>query len=339
MSHKKKQYDYNFITLIQFIVKWKKHLAIITLSAMVLSYFFSSPIFIRPKFKSTAVFYPGTTNSVSSALFYTIKDRARDPLAFGEQENVEQYMQMLQSTHLSDAVQKKFNLMEHYRINPDDKKALTRLGNKYAENVTISRTHYNSIEVNVLDEDPKLAADIANGIMFGVDSLKREIQRKVAREAFTIVEQEYLAKIATIDSLKNVTKLMGENGIYNVEEQSKGLSELIGKGASNAFTDKERKNLGSYSGEYISINEQLIMEADNLTELRRKYSQAQIDMNSNLSNIFVVSYASPSEEKAYPIKSIIVLLAAISAFAVGCIAIIILERYKSLKELLAEKQS
>ena len=50
------------------LYQWRKPLAIFTLIASVLAAVVSSPLIITPKFKSTAVIYPTTTNSISQAL-------------------------------------------------------------------------------------------------------------------------------------------------------------------------------------------------------------------------------------------------------------------------------
>lgn len=334
MQNQENEYQFNFIEFVKFIIKWKKHLAYITVSAAVAAYLIT--FLLKPEYKSKAVFYPGTVNSISYALFYSIKERAQDALAYGDEEYVEQYLQIARSGLLKEKIQSDFNLIEHYGISQDDPRKYSKFNKKFDKAVSVNRTSYNSVEVIVYDTDPELAAKLANAIMYTTDSLKKQSQRIVAQQAYQLIQQEYVNKIAIIDSLTDMTRKLGSDGVYNVEEQSKGLAELIGKGTNNSFTDKERNKLGQHVGEFVSLDEQIRFEAEQLTDLRKKCNQAKLDLDSKLSNIFVVDVAKPDYNKAYPLRLIIAILAAIVALLMGCIVIVGLERYKNIKQTLAQ---
>ena len=334
MQNTPQAYQFNFIELIKFLIKWKKHLAIISVSAMVATYLIT--FLLKPEYKTKAVFYPGTVNSISYALFYSLKERAQDVLAYGDEQNVEQYLQLAKSSLLREKIANDFNLIEHYGIDANDPKKYAKLEKKLDKYINISRTSYNSVEVVVLDTDPEKSAAIANAIMYNTDSLKKQSQRTIALQAFTIIEQEYKSKIALIDSLTEVTRTLGNNGIYNVEEQSRGLAELIGKGTNNAFIDKERKNLGQHVGDFVSLDEQIRFEAEQLAEYRKKYSQAKLDLDSKLSNIFVVDVAKPNYDKAYPLRLVLAILSGFAAFVLSCIVIITMERINNIKSAIQQ---
>lgn len=334
MSKKNNSYNFDFIEVILFLYRHWKQLLIICLIAVVVSYVASSPIFITPKYKSTATFYPGTTNSISSALFYNIRETAQDPLAFADQEVTEQYLQLLQSADLRERVMTKFHLMEHYKIDTAKKNKYRKLNDLYDKNVKISRTDFNSVQVTVLDEEPAKAAELANGIMFTVDEMRHEVQSRVARQIFTIVEEEYHNKLHYIDSIKTRLKELGAEGVYDLTNQSKGISEVVGKGQPNKYTQNESKKLGEYGGEVFLLNQLLEVEAERIVLLNTKYTQAKIDMDAKLSNIFVVSYASPSDDKAYPIRSIIVFMSVLSAFILGCVVLVVLDKMDNFKQII-----
>lgn len=334
MQNQPTQYTFNFTELVRFMLKWKKHLAIISLSAGILAYLVT--LMLKPEYRSKAIFYPGTVNSISYALFYSIKERAQDALAYGDEEYVEQYMQLAKSSKLREKIAADFGLMAHYDIDESDPKKYSKLEKKMDKYIRVNRTSYNSVEVIVDDTDPELAASIANAVMYNTDSLKKQSQKMVATQAFQIIKEQYETKVATIDSLSNRFKQLGDAGVYNVEEQSRGLAELIGKGSTSAFTEKERKNLGQYVGEFVSLDEQIRFEAEQLTDLRKKYNQAKLDMDSRLSNIFVVDVAKPNYDKSYPLRLLTAVLAAIAAFIMGSVVIISLERYKNIKAELAQ---
>jgi tyrosine-protein kinase Etk/Wzc len=321
--NKRRQYNFELIEVLAFLYKWKTQLLVITVLAAVVSYLASGPWFITPKFKSSATFYPGTTNSISAALFFKLREKARDPLMFGEVEETEQFMQLLESGDLKARIINKFNLIEHYHIDPSNPNKNYLVGVQYDKNIKIKRTDFNSIEVSVLDEDPVMSATLANEVMMMADTVKTEIRRRVALQAHDVIAKEYHNKIVMIDSLKNVMKAMGEKGVYALPEQSIRLGEL-GKGAG----DSQRKALGEYSGEYTLVYQMLRYEAENLSDLRMRYEQSKVDAVGEMSNIFIVGYAYPPDQKATPVRSVIVLLSVLSAFILGCIAIVLLEKYR-----------
>ncbi|MCU0421901.1 MAG: hypothetical protein MUC81_03740 [Bacteroidia bacterium] len=334
MQKTNNEYSFNFISIVQFILKWRKHLLIICLSSAILALIITSPFIIKPQFKSKAIFYPGTINSISYALFYSVKERAQDVLAYGDEDYVEQYLQLALSNELRTKIANDFNLLNHYEIDPNDPKKYEKLNKRIDKMVSVNRTSYNGVEVVVYDTDPQMAASLANAIMYNTDTLKRRSQYDVAAQTFVVIEQEYRNKIKVIDSLTEMTRTLGKNGVYNVEEQSRGLAELIGKGANNDFTRKERDNLAQYVGDFVSLDEQIRFEAELLTDLRKKYHQAKIDLEGKVSNIFVVEKAVPSESKAYPLRIVAAIISMLASLMMSTVVIIGIERYKNIKQLL-----
>ena len=328
MSKKKNQYSFDFLEVFTFFYKWRKHLLIISIISAVVSAIISSPIFITPQYKSTALFYPSTTNSIASTLFYTIKEKAKDPLKFGDEEVDEQYMQILESGELKSNVMNHFNLMNHYKIDTSGDK-YSSLFRKYDDNIKAHRTNYNSIEISVYDHEPKMAANIANYILLMVDTVKKQIQAPVAKQIFSIVDEQYKMKLAYVDTLKYRLKTLGVKGLYIGVKGVYGLSQ-----SKSADVSSNKNGINENGAEYIALEEELTFEVEQLTNLKLKYDQAKVDLDAKLSNIFVVNYASPSEGKAYPIRSIIVLLSVISTFVLACFSIIFIEKFNSFKKTL-----
>jgi len=327
MSKKKNNYSFSFIEIIAFLIKWRKQLIIVIVASAILSAIFSGPYFIQPQYKSVAIFYPGTTNSIASNLFYSIKDKAKDPLKFGDEEVDEQYLQLLESSELKQKVMDRFKLMEHYKIDSARKDKFTALYVRYDKNVKIRRTSYNSIEITVFDEDPKMAADIANGILYFIDEVKKDIQGRMAKQIFTIVEEQFKNKIAYVDTLKSHLQMLGMNGVYLGIKGVYGAPQVRKPDESSS----SKSNINGNGAEYFALEEELNYEVEQLSILRLKYDQAKVDIEAKLSNIFVVSYAGVSEGKAYPIRWIIVIVSVLSAFVMACLLILFIEKYQEFK--------
>ncbi len=112
------------------------------LAAFVLSAVFSGPTFIKPRYRSQAVVYPVNLNS------YSIESRA------------DQLLQLLESNSIRDSIIHRFDLLAHYRMDTVGQGGQASLYNMYKERVTIEKTRYESVEINVVDEDPVMARDM-----------------------------------------------------------------------------------------------------------------------------------------------------------------------------------
>jgi hypothetical protein len=325
MSKKKDFYSFDFVEVIVFLNKWKKHLIIIVILSAIISAIVSSPLFITPKYKASALFFPGMTNSISSSLFFEEGPTKEDPLTFGDEETDEQFLQLLVSGTLTSKVMEHFHLMEHYHIDASRADRHKALAERYQDNVKIRRTNYNSIEIEVLDEDPAMAANLANGIMLYVDTVKQEVQGKVANQIYSIVKEQYETKLAYVDSLKARMRALGVKGVYL------GIKGVYGGGVQGKVTN-EANNLSEDGAEYVALEELLKYEVEQLANLHLRYEQAKVDKNAGLSNIFIVNYASPPEFKAYPVRAVIMLFSVFCTFILSCIVLVVVEKYRQFKD-------
>ena len=304
-----KEFELNFLDITSIIWLKRRPLIIVSIITVILSSIFSGPFFIKPKFKSEVIFYPTTINSIGNAMFTDLTQRQVDPLAFGEEEEAENALQLLNSSALQGRIVRNFDLMNHYRI--DSKSPLTDLAKKMAKNIQFKRTRHLAVSITVLDEDPIKSAEIANGIAILYDSVKTELQKQVSLEALQIVKDEFKNKEAEVWDLRTRLKELGQKGITNYEEQSRAISEELYKAVSQAKINslkKQQNELAKYAGEFTYLNETLILELESLSKLRKRFEKAKVDVEKTLPQKFVLTSASPAEKKSYPIRWLIVLV-------------------------------
>jgi capsular polysaccharide biosynthesis protein len=305
----KKEFELNFLDITSIIWLKRRPLIIVSIITVILSSIFSGPFFIKPKFKSEVIFYPTTINSIGNAMFTDLTQRQADPLAFGEEEEAENALQLLNSSALQGRIVRNFDLMNHYRI--DSKSPLTDLAKKMAKNIQFKRTRHLAVSITVLDEDPIKSSEIANGIAILYDSVKTKIQKQVSLEALQIVKDEFKNKEAEVWDLRTRLKELGQKGITNYEEQSRAISEELYKAVSQAKINslkKQQNELAKYAGEFTYLNETLILELESLSKLRKRFEKAKVDVEKTLPQKFVLTSASPAEKKSYPIRWLIVLV-------------------------------
>ena len=183
--------SYSSKYLCKLLVEYRKPILIILAVAALCGIVFSAPHFITPLYKSTTVIYPTSSNSTSKVLISTTYQSDKDIMNFGEDEQTEQMLQVLNSNRVRDKVISRFNLMEHYNIKGSSKYPFTKLNKLYDARIKFRRTEYNAVKITVLDPDPALAAQMANDIAEIYDSTMNQIQKEVAVKAFRLVEEEY----------------------------------------------------------------------------------------------------------------------------------------------------
>ncbi len=326
--------DFDSTNFIYYIYQRRKPIIIVTLVAGILAAVFSAPFFIAPKFKSTVVLFPATTNSVSQALLTEKTAYTKDIMEFGKEEEAEQMLQLLYSDDIRSKIIKEFDLLEHYEIEENNKYKQNALHEEYNSNINFRRTQYMSVEISVLDTDPQIAADIANRIADLVDSSKTVIQQGRARQGFEIVKMEYDAIKEEIGMMEDSLKALRKLGIYDYEVQTAVLSEQYAQAVIETKLDlaqeiKEQLDLlAEYGGAYVAMRDNLSLRYVALNDLKMRYDAAKVDSEQSLSQKFVVNSAFPAEKKTYPVRWLIVAISMIGASLFTLLLYIVLDTLK-----------
>lgn len=327
-------YDYDFSSTDFLIYMWNKRvpLLIITFLAGVASILISFTI--TPKFRSTVVMFPTTSASISKNLLADNYGGRSSMYEIGEEEQSEQLMQILNSEEIRNRVIDKYNLMEHYEIEADSKFPLTQLYAEFNSNINFELTQYLSVVINVLDSDPQMAADIANDIASLVDTVYNRMLNQRAIDAFHLVKKEYNSMLMNMEELQDSINKIRALGINDYETQSEryyeGLSRAINEGNYNAQKIIEEKLtvLSEFGGSYVAIRDHLQQEAQRLSRMKQRYQEAELEASQNLPHIFIVDSAFKAEKKAYPKKSIIVIISTLAAFLLTLISLIVVENIR-----------
>jgi len=329
--------DFNSSNLLLFVVRWRKPLSVVTVLAAVASVIFSAPVFVPPKYLSTVIMFPTSTASVSKALLAQNPQGKQDLLQFGEEEQAEQLLQILNSDEIRDRIVQKYDLMNHYRIDTTAQYKFTKLFKEYESNIKFKRTEFQSVRVDVLDTDPYIAAAIANDIAALVDSVKNRMQQERAYKAMRIAEAEYFGMRDYVQELEDSLNTLRSMGINDYESMAERFTEYYAKaileGNQRAMSKLEEQlaTLSKYGGAYVSIRDILEHEKKQLSHLRVKYKEARVDAEQTLPHKFIVNNAVPAEKKTYPIRWLIVLVSTTSAFLFTLLFIIAMENVKNIR--------
>jgi len=289
-------YNYDSTDIVRFMFKHKWPIVIVTLVAAVAAIIVSYTI--TPKFKSSVILYPKTQVAISHALTTSeLLDPDDHILNFGDEEATEQLIQTLYSEDIRFRIIEKYDLFNHYKIDSDGEFPMTELHEEFTDNIKFKRTEYQAVEIDVMDTDPVMAANIANEIASLLDSVLNRMQNEVGIEILKVVEDEYNLLEAEIHDLENK------------------LTEFKGKSA---------------DPKYISLSEQLVNENKRFSDIKSKLTEARVNANQNLPRKFLVTKAYVAEKKSYPVRWLICVVSTFSAFIFAVLMMLFIERYKDL---------
>lgn len=319
-----KQAGYNFNSVDLLIYIWKKRTILIGvgLIAGIASIIIS--LMITPMFQSSVIMFPASNASISKDLLSQNYSGRQNVHGFGEEEQAEQLLQILNSEPIRSRIIQKYNLMEHYEISPDEKYPLTQLYDTYRSNINFRLTEYMSVEISVMDSDPEYAANIANDISALVDTVFNNMKKERAREAFRLVEREYQEAAQNLTAFRDSMDLMNNQLSQNLKTSGDPTNNLI-------------KAISENGIHYITIMNMVRYETALVTDLSLKYKEARLEAEQNLPHKFVVEQAYPSEKKAYPKKSLIVIVSTFASLLFALIVLIIMDNIRARVAIQEEK--
>lgn len=338
MENKKNKSEvFDSSNLLIFLIKNKKPVFLaIALSAIISSI---ASFLIVPKFKSTVILFPTTTNSIAKALLSDRTGENQDVLEFGEEEEAEKMIQVLKSDEIKNKVISKFDLFAHYEIDSTGSYPLTELHEEFDDNITFKRTEFMSVRIDVLDKDPQIAADIANLIAALLDSTTNRMQHERAEMAFKIVEKNFIDLNAEIRSKEDSLNRLRALGINDYESQSEVLNDayaqaiVAGKTGSLKPLEEKLKTLSQYGGAYVSLRDDLEHLRKQMSNIKARYEDARVDANQVLPHKFIVNNAYKAEKKSYPLRWLIVMVSCVSSVLICIVLLLIKEKIQEFQAI------
>ena len=192
-------------------------------------------LLMEEKFQSSVVMFATTQSSIGQQFFE--ETNSGDILSYGETEDAERLLQLLNSNLVRGKIIKSHNLAEHYDIDVNKSGGKTLLQKEYNSNVSASLTRYGSIQVAVMDKDPQLAKEIANHLVQLTDSLANKLRNERAQLAFALAQQSYEKAVKEIQTAEDKLGELHSQGIYNFEAQVEGLTIQYGTAIANNNSD------------------------------------------------------------------------------------------------------
>jgi len=308
------------------IYKWRKTFIKITLISTLL---IGTIVYFMPKqYKSTTILFAARQFSVSKLVIEANAGNQEDYMQIGDEDDCEKLIQLLTSDALKIKVADAFNLWERWDIK-DTNFSYHYLKLKWDDQVSIKRTEFNSIKVEVYDYTANGSAQIANGISDYCDSVRRDMTKSIASEVLKIVKEEYNNTLTRMKILEDSLQVLRNLGVLHYKEQVKAYSKSYAKAIEkNDVEAMKRLNitldiLKKYGGAYENIHDNLEKYGAKYPDIKMKYDEALVNYNKIIPAKFVVEKARPNEFKAKPKRLIIIAISVIACNLIGLFVLLL----------------
>ncbi len=307
-----------YFDLLNIVNKWKVTLAIVLGSSIVLSSVFSSKLFIDPKYRSTAVIYPSNL------------------MPYSQESPTEQMLQLFQSDSIFNHVVDHFKLASHYELDSMSPAIHNELLNIYNENVSIKKTEYEAVKIEVLDKDPDVACNMIHEMVNAFNAYTLKLNKQKSAELVGIFEEQLNRKGMQIDSINTALKEIAVKfGIVDYVAQSRELSKeyyrTIASGNEKKIGEltNSMRNLEERGGKFHELQNHLWNSTQEYATLQSQYNTVLSDSQKSLTYTNMVVKPFPSKKKAYPIRWLIVTISACASLLFSLLVIMILEGRKN----------
>jgi uncharacterized protein involved in exopolysaccharide biosynthesis len=314
---------FNNINLFNLIWKRRNHIATIVAISILAAIIFSSPFFLPPRYKSFAILYPAILNP------------------FATERESEQMIQWLESRDIADSIIKKFDLGTHYGIKSNDRHFISKTFREFQRNLSISITRFESVKIEITDQDAQLASDMVSAIIKFYNQKVNDAHREKYIEVLKLEEEKLSNKKKQLDSLMSkVIDLRMNYGLidYGIQtnEVTRGyLGTFDGSNMANINMNeiiRLKSNIQSHGDSLLLLTNLLSSVTHSYSMYLISYEDALQNVNKELNFASVVSSPVPADKKSYPIRWVIVLISAIGALMLSVTIVLFFERKEFIKK-------
>lgn len=308
--------NFDFSAVLRIVRNNLKVFITVAVVSGILAIFFSSSLFLKPLFKSVAVVYPINITPYS------------------EESETEQMLQIFEAGSIRDSIIDKFDLYKRYDIDEGTASSKYYMHMEYNDRVVTSKTSYESIVLEVLDQNPDTAKLMADEILRQLNLKIRSFynQRGLDRSDTYMNQMKY--QLTYIDSVQQkIRALSSEKRVMEYESQTR---ELV-KGYIDALKDgpnsDRAKALNSWLTDLQESGSKL-QSLQNISEIAAKQfgliSFKFLDWRAigvekvNYTDV-VVSPEVP-DRKSWPVRWLIILLSVTGTFVITLVVLAIAKR-------------
>jgi tyrosine-protein kinase Etk/Wzc len=271
--------DVHLLDYLIFLAKYNRRLIFSALAVGALTYLI---LVFLPKYTATAQLLPPQQNLTLSAQLleslggsgFVSKESAYSSATnlatmLGLKTPGELYVGMLISNAIFDRIIERFQLRKLY-----DKKYIEDVRKKLGKMAEINLGRNGLISIEVTDENPQRAAEMANAFIEELDALLQKLARKEASERLAFLEKERTQANQRLAKAEEELRTFSEqSSVVQIDYQTKGMLEYIS--SLRAAVDSKEIQLQVLRQQATPFNYDLIRLETEIKGLKEKLRAAE----------------------------------------------------------------
>lgn len=276
----------------------------------------SMPVFMTPKFKSTAIVYPTNIE------------------LYADESETEQLLQFFEASSIRDSIIEKFDLYKVYEIEPDQESSRFYILEEYRDKVRVSKTKYESVLLEVIAKDPLLAKDMADEIIRQVnlkyDAVINDRSEMVA-ESF---QRQMIYQKTVLDSVETlISRISMENDVLDYGNQTRELVRGYVDALSRNGTSGVNKDLAQLisntqeKGSLLRMLQNLsYMGTQQYDYLSKKYLEQKVLAEGDLTYTDVIVEPEVADKKFWPVRWLVLVITVVSSLLFTLVMVLLFKQ-------------
>lgn len=308
--------EYNLVSAIRTLLKWKKHIAILVVVAAISSALFS--VFVMDEwYLSYATFYP--VNQAQSDRAAIFNGEVSD--YWGGKADVNRVITIANSTPIIDFIIDSFKLAEHYDVDKSKKYWRTIVRKKFEKKYEAIKTEREAVQVSVYDTDPKVAAGIVNTVVKLTDEWNKLHVRESKEKVYKSLGKQVAILQARVNEYTDTLSMLGEQ--YKIKVASGTDGTVIVDGNDYRAVQVYKTVLSKQNNSTRELN--------NLINIR---GQLEVTMQNTETSLYVLENAFPAERREKPVRSLVVIITVLITAFVAVVGALLIEQIQEIKKQL-----
>ena len=245
-------------------------------------------LLLKPLYESTVILYPSSNITEASTLLGEASSRAA---LFGDDDATEKLIQVIESEQVRDYLKQKYDLARHYNIKPGERYPNTLLAEKMDKYLRCTKTSFGSVEISVRDRDREIACAMANDMAARADTIFNNLQRGAASVMLDEITRSYELQDRLVRHYEDSLRIQGGSAAFRIYSTLETETEYLGL-------------------------------------MRGKYLEALAMSRQTMPYTLVVDRAVVAEKKAWPRRSIMVLVSTVSVLLLLMLVLFVVEGVK-----------
>jgi uncharacterized protein involved in exopolysaccharide biosynthesis len=315
---------FNLIELIKIVLKWR--IPIIVLIAVAALGGVVTSFVMDEYYKSKSVFFPTNLSITDRQMLFSEATGDMLPSYFGDERDIERVLTIAKSEPLVDFMINRFELYDVYNIDTTNEQWKFYAKRQFNSNFTAKKTKLGAISIEILDTDPKRAAQMVNTIVRVIDQRNLETVQNMKSGIVSSFEKKYREKQKEVNKLTD--SLSDLKAKYNIEKVAGGSEEDANYEASSPTALTQFEVLKSRHENAL----------EELTRFSTLYEQYEVSAEQDVSSVYILEKAYPANKKAKPVRWLICVATTLIATVLAVIGAIMAEKFKDLRQALRDAQ-